>query len=347
MKVGILTLSESDNYGALLQSYALQTAISKLDAESEVLRFEKKEEKKNESDTKIPAFASMIQNQAKKRAELFENFRKEFLKTSEKMSNKDLEKLNEVYDLFIVGSDQVWNLEVPEVDAKYFLPFAEPQKRFSYAASFGTSTFPEKMKDWCGNELSKFKNISVREESGRKIIKEIANRDCCVTVDPVLLLDSEEWNKLLYKSEEKEKYVLLFMLSYDEELAKKAEDYANKKGLKVCVVNATFIPKYGMDSWSGVDVRKWLTLIKNAEAVFCNSFHCLVFSAIFEKKVSIEFLKKELKSRNGRLEEFLENIHLMECIKEPMSISKDKFDEYMKEKKNNSLEYLRRVLKNG
>ena len=74
MKIGILTLSESDNYGAVLQSYALQTALTKLGAESNLLRFEKKEEAKSEPVSKIAAFANMIQVQSKKRAELFNNF---------------------------------------------------------------------------------------------------------------------------------------------------------------------------------------------------------------------------------------------------------------------------------
>ena len=125
----------------------MQTVLTKLGAESNILRFEKKEEIKNKLPSKIAVFENMIQVQTKKRADLFDKFRKDYLNSYNVEVDENLENLNKIYDLFIVGSDQVWNTEIPEVDTKYFLPFADPKKRFSYAASLKIYRLEKKVEE--------------------------------------------------------------------------------------------------------------------------------------------------------------------------------------------------------
>lgn len=342
MKAGIFTLQESDNYGAVLQAYALQTFLKRIGVESEFVIFEKETVTEKAKDPVVPLIKK-LRMEEKKRSLFFDDFRGIYLKCSIPFPRQNAEDLNDRYDLFIAGSDQVWNLSIPGVDGRYFLPFVDPCKRFSYAASFGRNHISENTRNWCAQQLKKFQAISVREERGRKIIKECTGRDSVVCLDPVFLLERTEWEKLT-SAGESVPYVLLYFMQYNKELMMRAQNAAEAKGLKLRIVTASFMQPCGFDAWSGTGVTDWLSLIKNAEYVYTNSFHGIAFSMIFERSFSAIRLDSDLEERNGRIEELLNMTGMEDCMNgNAVRISEPELTKRLEGMKRASVEYLKKA----
>lgn len=345
MKIGILTFHEADSYGAVLQAYALHQTLSKLGADSEFVQIQMPQAAAQAQPVTGAAaiFARRMQAESKKREALFADFRQTHMHISHVYQPADL--IDDAYDCFIAGSDQIWNFRIPGADARYFLPFARPEKRHSYAASFGADALPEKAKAWAAEQLSQFESISVREASGCQIVKELTGRDAQVCLDPTLLPDRAAWDALT-QQKNAEPYVLLFLLKYDEILVAKAREEAQKRALPLQVITASFMPQMGMSAWNTTGVTDWLCAIRNAQCVFTNSFHGMVFSMIFGRSFHVGRLTGELSSRNGRLEEllsFLELSHALEDIAEP---DYDNVWKLLEPRRTASLDYLRRIIKN-
>lgn len=340
MIAGIVTFHKADNFGAVLQAYALQKTLENLGADSEFLEFQtpaKNAESLNEPVNGPRAFAARLREAGKARTALFDEFRAKYLRCSPPIAAEKSDELNGIYDVFITGSDQVWNLNLPEADERYFLPFAPPDKRISYAASFGTAEIADKLKEWYKDRLNGFRSISVREESGKEIVKELTGKGCAVCLDPVLLLTRAEWLSLVSPADEPP-YLFLYMVDYDADLAARAEKEAEERGLELKVAAAGFIPKYGIESWNGVSVEKWLSLIYNSAGVFTNSFHCTAFAMIFEKPAHTAMLKDGLARRNGRLEELL---RLGTEDQKNGGVSAEKFALRIRDRREDSINYLR------
>lgn len=346
MKIGILTFHNADSYGAVLQAYALQQTLAKLGADSEFVQINvpvKEQPAAQQTPAAAALFARRIQAEGQKREALFADFRQKYMRISPAYQPTD--PIDQDYDHFIAGSDQIWNFRIPGADARYFLPFAAAKKRHSYAASFGADALPEQTKDWAGKQLSLFQNISVREASGCGIVEDLTGRQAEVCLDPTLLPDRADWEALAPK-QEGEDYVLLFLLKYDEVLVKKAQTQAEQLGIPLKVVTAAFMPQLGIPAWNSTGVTQWLTAIRNARCVFTNSFHGMVFSMIYGRSFHIQRLGGELSSRNGRLEEMLQQLQLSEAFDGLVTPDYAKVWKQLDEKKAASIEYLRRIVEN-
>lgn len=345
MKIGILTFHEADSYGAVLQAYALQQTLTKLGADSEFVQIDMPSVSQQTPPPAAPAaalFARRIQAEGKKRQALFAEFRQQHLRISRPYL--PTENIDGDYDGFVAGSDQIWNFRIPGADARYFLPFAKPEKRYSYAASFGADALPEKAKDWAAGQLSQFQSISVREESGCQIVTELTGREAVVCLDPTLLTEQRDWATLIPQTDAEEPYVLLFLLKYDEQLAAKAKAEAEKLGVALRTVTAAFMPQMGMSAWNSTGVGQWLAAIRNARCVFTNSFHGMVFSMIFGRSFHIQRLTGELSSRNGRLEELLSFLELSEATERVVQPDYTQVWQRLEPRKTASLDYLRRII---
>lgn len=304
MKIGIMTLHEADSYGAVLQAYALQQVLGKMGAQSEFLSFSTGERDEPGENAAAGLLVRRIRIAGERRSGHFERFRREHLICAPPCSREKAQELDAVYDRFIVGSDQVWNPEIPDVDGRYFLPFVRPDKRYSYAASFGADQLPEGLLGWCAARLAGFRGLSVREESGRELIRELTGRDALVCLDPTLLLTPGDWEVFLHEVEGPP-YVLLFLLKNDGELVNAAKESARQRGVDLRIVTGAFFPQFGFEPWSETGVEQWLSLIRHAECVFTNSFHGVIFSLIFERPVYLKLLTGQLAGRNGRFVELL------------------------------------------
>lgn len=315
MKIGIVTYWKStNNYGEQLQNFALQEYLRNMGHEPFLIRYD------YEADTiygtkPLPVrllracnpkrlfhyFKSRRNNRLylKNCAEHprgFERFRENHLSMSKVYSSiYDLRNDSPEADIYITGSDQVWNTfegnlsEMRNRLSVFFLDFGkEDVKRISYAASWGRNSLPEDEKVFLKPLLAKFNAVSVREASGIGVCSGLERYDAVQAYDPVLLHDAEFYRQL-YRSNElsipKEKYLFFYYMNNDGKYNRKAVfDYAESKGLKVVYVT---------DDWhddlerSFPGVIAWIGLIDNAECVVTNSFHCAVFSLIFGKRFGI------------------------------------------------------------
>lgn len=294
MKIGIITLNGNRNYGNKLQNYALQKFLKGLSDKIDVdtIWYTKDNYILNKKVMTLRNLRRFIFNR--------HNYRRYFLKNIyandvvreyniKKFNDKFISTiydyeikpdLNERYDYFIAGSDQIWNFNYLNLDNE-FLQFADKNKRIAYAASFGLNKVIDKYKNIVKEGVNNIKFVSVREYAGAKIIKELTGRDVPVVIDPTLLLPKSEWMKLMEKPVwfKDEKYLLMFFLDEAPAPVKKLiVNIAEKYKLKI--INLT--DKENVDYYSSPP-SEFLYLINNAEIVITDSFHASVFSILTKR----------------------------------------------------------------
>lgn len=210
MRIGILTFHFSHNVGSALQAFALQKVISNFEyngckVECDIINYEKPGwlGKFNIGLYNIWRWPMFMIVRMLMRLRIW-MFKKDFLlkygHQTKRYSRCQLTKLNNVYDKFVTGSDQIWNLENPKVDETYFLDFVcDDNKKIAYAPSFGEEFICSEFKKVISKWLLKYNHIAVREKSGVGIVEELTGRKCQVVLDPTLLLKSEDYLKLSIK----------------------------------------------------------------------------------------------------------------------------------------------------
>lgn len=329
MKVLTITCHRPHNYGAVLQTYALNKYLRDLGHDARVIDY-------------IPAFMGRISEKHKnnpiikiirkivifpdniKGGSVFGGFLKKYVKLTEKTYTRSkLIKDTPRADIYITGSDQVWNSEIPAGrDDTYFLDFVKPPAgKVSYAASMASDKLDEKQKKRYKELLSDFRAISVREASSVKILEEIGIK-AQSTADPVFLLPRCEWSGFAEKTDIKEKYVLVYAFNGQKNVFEFADRLAKEKKLKVYSVHTRWL-----EGFRNTDKYYWcpspnefLCLIKNAEYVVTNSFHGICFSIIFNKEF---FAFKKGESGNSRIIDLLDYFGLKDRLitKENNSVS--------------------------
>lgn len=300
-KIAILTLNGYFNYGNRLQNFALQEVLKSMEFEVETIIISNKPQnksyslKKRISDTfkKSPMeiynrIKYKIKRQKKQflsryRTRTFKEFTLDYIKeTDYSISDKELpDNLSARYDYFVAGSDQVWNPSYNYGSSIYFLTFTEKHKRITYAPSFGVSEikpeFIERYREW----ISDIDRISVREDVGAKIIKDLTGKEVPVLVDPTLLLSREKWLTIAKEASNKpkEKYLLTYFLGglpaqYKEQLKNIAKEN------KLEVINMGDIKE--KDTYR-TGPREFIDYINSCSLMCTDSYHGLVFSILFEK----------------------------------------------------------------
>jgi polysaccharide pyruvyl transferase WcaK-like protein len=297
-KIGILTYHTGFNYGASLQAYALQTIIKRYNTNCEIINFEtmrfvtsremfsrkpKRIKEWIKILTRLPYAKSLL-----KRQRLFEDYTKECLTISSlyRTENEVIQHATD-YDCIVCGSDQIWNLDdsdAPAANPLFFLNFPKNQRRVSYAASFGkwVKKAPDH-EDIFMPWLRQFDAISVREISGVEYLQS-KGIECEVVLDPTILLDAEDYDKICAERLIDEKYVLLFSWNCNDDVIKAAKKIANE--LKLPLYNIVPPPRaIGSNIKRKLDVapREFLSMIKNAEFVVTNSFHGTAFATTYKK----------------------------------------------------------------
>lgn len=317
-KIGILTFHRAINYGAVLQAFALQNYLNeKYDASIIDYRCTRIEErnylrKKSFSDLKHKAKVLMLMqfrqehiyiSNKKKSQKGFIQFMKEYFKLSEPYFPETINRVDEMYDMFISGSDQIWNPIITNGDRNYFLQFAKPYKRYSYAASFGTTDtdgFIEKVSPL----INEYQSLLVREQSAKDTIEKVClNKECNVVLDPVFLLNKEKWISELHLDEGHEKYVFVYLVASQHYLIEYAKKVAEKENLKILYVSpyaGSDVPE-GVMNRNDVGPKDFLEILLGATFVLTTSFHALAFSLIFNIPFMYE-LDSSARNNNSRLE---------------------------------------------
>lgn len=312
-KVGIVSCYFKNNYGSMLQAYATKRILDNNNIPNETINidgnkdFSRGKKKyylsqafnfnfiksklgmiKMKFDTKLN---KKLGKNVAVRNNKYKEFRKEFNLSRTSNTYDDLTKLSkERYSDILLGSDQLW-LPVNVVADYYTLNWVPDNiNKISFSTSFGVSNIPKKYNDLYKNYLKRINHLSVREDTGVKLIKDIAGLDAKLVCDPTILLTKEEWEEVAIKDRIiKDKYILCYFLGKNIEHRKFAERLRKKTGYKIVSLNhADEYVKYS-DTFCDIDPydigpREWINLIKNAEYVCTDSFHCTVFSLIFNKK---------------------------------------------------------------
>lgn len=305
MKVGILTLHRVKNYGSVLQTYAVSEVLNKKGHTAVVIDYIPERMKPWPDLLYVRPDRYTIRGKENKLVKLafilasilprayyynqFRSFVARRVTTTPKKYYKyeDLCNANFGFDMYINGSDQIWNMDWEnDIDRAYLLGFAPKDKvRGSFAASFGKNKLTEKEIVVMGEYLRKYKYISVRESSGLKILQDMGINYGKHILDPTLMLNKGDWEKIASPRLIKEKYLLIYQLQPDSDLIKYARKIADAAGLIVADFCRKFKCSAGVDK--NLAFRKpedFLSAIMYADFVVTDSFHCTAFSINFNKK---------------------------------------------------------------
>ncbi|MDX9787096.1 MAG: polysaccharide pyruvyl transferase family protein [Desulfobacterales bacterium] len=319
MKIGILTFFRF-NYGAILQAYALQTVLTSLGHSAEIIDYEASHRIESlftswTSTKGVALNLSTILRYRKfiERNERIAAFRRQNLHVSEKRyySSEDLEKSLLEYDAFICGSDQVWHPRADhDCNRAYFLGFVKQDQaiKTSYAPSFGVSSvsqsFQKEIQPW----LTDIPNLSVREETGRAIIEQVAGRLSAVVLDPTLLLKSDQWGRIAAPSTVKPPYILVYTTSQRGLFPQLVKHVKKTTRLPLVVLSLTALNLIPMADRVIYDAgpSEFVGLFANATCVCTNSFHGTAFSIIYRKP----FWSVPHNATNSRVADLLNRIGL-------------------------------------
>ena len=289
MKVDIVSLFGTFNYGNRLQNYAVQKTLEGMGCEATVIYVQSPKTTFREFAKKVYFSSSVLRLLYKvpdhivlkyKRQQNFEKFNAEYIKTKRYPSVKQIKDS----DYFVLGSDQVWNPKRYDSVKKelFFLTFTKPKKKVCFSPSFGINDIPEKWRVYFSEQLKTFPELSVRERQGAKIIKDLTGRDAEVLIDPTLMLDGDEWREIA-KCPKNVDTVTSYILDYflggvPENAVKKGDWIANRIGARRYNMFDTSTP--GLYT-SGP--AEFLYLIDHAKLILTDSFHACIFAFLLEK----------------------------------------------------------------
>lgn len=289
MEIGILTQSLLNNYGGILQNFALQKILRKWGSDSITIDFIRPQFTFANClcywlKSFILFFCGkrrpfLLERNPFKRDIIFSEFINRVINKTHTVHNYS--EINNSFEVILVGSDQVWRPKYNYSIEDMYLKFAEghPIKRIAYAASFGVDNweYTPKQTCVCSKLAKKFDAISVREESGVKLCKEHLGVDATWVLDPTLLLTKEDYLPICKEVPIcNEKYLAVYVLDENEEVTATYEKEAAARGL--------IVKKFHADSKSTLTVPEWLAMFRDASYVVTDSFHGTVFSIIFGKE---------------------------------------------------------------
>lgn len=236
----------------------------------------------------------------------FQEFIDKIPQTS-KMQKESLYHLNADYDVFICGSDQIWNPKF--FDGRYMLDFVSDDKiKIAFSPSFGTTNIPNSLKELYKKKLSRLDAISVREDVGCKIVQNLIHKNASHLCDPTLLLSAKDWERALQFRSQQGKYILCYFLSDNEwylDMVKKVQNYLNLPIRIIGVKRMSYTFKNSEIIHPGPN--EFVQVIANANFVITDSFHGMLFSTNFNRKYMVlqRFSEKMSGSENSRLISFM------------------------------------------
>jgi len=305
-KVGILTFHDEPNYGAFLQTYALSEAAKALGYEVEIIDLRMSGKYKYSLLMKLlsPLIWKLI----------FESARKKFLNRSKVIyrSSVDLFKNPPDCDIYMLGSDQVWNKDITrDLKYSYFFDFVPDGKIIcSYASSFGTNDWffdPEETAKIKGL-LQRFSNVAVRESTAVSLCKTNCDVSSVEVLDPTLLIS--DYSRLLSSEPGKTNRMVCFKFNQGPSFYNFIESFKSNVDYKISILAKT-MPIKGLGNIPLPSIRKWVMSIAEAELVLTDSYHALIFAIIFKR----QFIVLPANAKNfNRLSELLEGLGLSDRI---------------------------------
>lgn len=289
MKINTITLHGAHNFGAMLQAFALKDYLSHQGHDVSVtdflhpaVTFKNRHVKWSKTPKTLVRSALALPSLGtwKRRFQKFESFKTENMNLTQRyQSVSELQKDPPRADAYICGSDQIWNPERAFHPA-YMLDFGDSSvRRISYAASLGVDHASEERLKELGGYLDRFDAISVREESGAKLVSRVGKK-AEVVVDPSLLLDRAQWGKIAVPYTGTGKYILTYCLEESDEFNAVLKKVSDETGLPVVRVGGAVKNRITPVNHFIRDAGpyEFLGLLLNAEYIFTNSFHGTAFA---------------------------------------------------------------------
>jgi hypothetical protein len=291
--IGIMTFHGSQNYGGVLQAYALLTYLkNKKENRVKIIDFKVRDVPifkpvKNWKDLLLLGIVLWNYPSLKRKANRFEQFRNEQMDLTERYQTyEELAENPPEFDIYIAGSDQVFYPSGELADA-FYLDFvsSEKSRKVAYAPSFGVNHVPDERKGRITELLNRFDFLSARESGGSKIIRALTGRNVLTVLDPVFLLDRERWRQAERPVQKIARpYILCYALIGRVPQMKIADRVKQLTGLPIVLVTHSLYPRTDADIViHDAGPREFLWLFDNAEYVVTDSFHGTAFSVLFEK----------------------------------------------------------------
>lgn len=323
MKIDLITYSRTRNYGGILQAYGLYHYlelegydISFIDYIPERCNIGNRAafveqaaaQSKVWSKSSLTKFLFSILRypEIRKSYKPFLDFMDQRVKfTRPYYSLAELQSDPPKADVYLTGSDQVWNSQFTrdqQLDLPFYLPFVKTGKKISYASSFGKNTIPDQDKDMVRKLISEYQAVSVREKSGQEILSQLGI-DAEVVVDPTILCPSQEWEAIASPRMDQD-YLLLYQVRFNRDIYAVAKDVANRLGKKLIIISLDSKERrWANDHFKvSVPVEDWMSYIKYADGVITDSFHASVFSILFETPFVVNFsTRKGMSTRISNL----------------------------------------------
>lgn len=315
MKIGILTFHSVDNYGAVLQAFALQTFLASRGHDVEIIDyrpayFHVGRRWNTIRPTRLVTNMALAYHGGK-----FESFRAAKLRRSPVCrSVGDLETNLPNYDAMIVGSDQVWSPNVDrrtETDPVFFFRWKMPASVFKmgYAASFGTESIPAEHAAAVADGLANVDVVSVRENSGVEIVRQLAGKAAAWVCDPVFLLSPDTWRDVAGAREGRGRDYLTYMPPCVQVL----RDFARRR--RVCVRHTVWNPYFALLGGLRVDLPSplgWVRAVSHCQGFITKSFHGVSFSILLHTPFVFIHPSGAMASRATRVRSVLERVGLLD-----------------------------------
>lgn len=343
MKIGIVTFWQSgDNYGQQLQCWALQRYLRGLGHEPFLIRYsgtrsamQRWLRKAVKAALVYPLVAQwkrreirrmIAVNEVKNKIRRFDEFKDRHIERTERIyrSLSELRQNPPIADVYIAGSDQVWNpiLLKRKENRVFWLDFGDDKvRRIAYAASYGADTCPPELQDELSRRLSRFDAVSVREESGVAICHS-SGREATHVLDPTLLLSMDDYLPLTENvADRPSPYIYVYSINIaDKEDIRWSElqTFAGECGLSSVVTPASgYLP--GRELFDGVEycyatIPQWLSLIRHSNLVVTTSFHGVAFCLLFRKRFVYFPLSGIHSKGNSRVLNLLSKLGLSDCV---------------------------------
>ncbi len=319
MQIKTITCHDVYNFGASLQAYALQTYLTQIGHEVEIIDY-KPDYLCRQFDLKRvsnPSYNRPLIKQlyllaklperllALDRKKPFDRFNHDNLKLTRRYNSiEELRADPPFADVYIAGSDQIWNTFFKNGrDRAFYLDFGKPEvKRISYAASFATETIVPRYRNFVMEMLNNFNSVSVRERLSLPLLSSLGRPDGVAVCDPVFLVGEKEWSKQIGQSRYRKinkDYVLVYLAAQNKNIEKITRILRKKLHCKVYAVGGVKAA-YADRNFTSIGPLEFLGMIRDAGFVISNSFHATAFSMIFRKKFCVvnreEAINERMKS---------------------------------------------------
>jgi len=317
-RVGVMTFLHNDNYGSILQAWALQKTLEDLGFQAENIDYAPSRQEKLRNLILSGNSPRLVLEGVRKRSATgkmhggFEEFRKENLLTGTPCPDgAALRRRAEDFDVLVCGSDQIWS--PVWLNPAYFLYFTD-RPRVAYAPSLGVKALPEKRKQRRIAKLVEgFSDISVREEEGAALLRTMTGRESPVMPDPVMLVTAHHWRSLMADSSPQRPYVLCYFIGNSDSYWQAVNEAAEREQYEVRVIPRTEEARQaGHPLEEDVTPQRWLSLIGGAARLVTDSFHGAAFAAILNIPCTLvrRYREDDPESKNSRIDQLLRNLHV-------------------------------------